>query len=113
MTAELSVRLGVRPSALVVPERCVRREVGVAQLFVVTDGKARQVRVKTGIVDGTWVEVLEGLGDTDSVVVAGQFGLKESDKVTVVHVQSGTQNRDAADQPVITRDISKSKEQGR
>lgn len=113
MTAESSVRLGVRSGALVVPERCVRREVGVAQLFVVTNGKARQVRVKTGIVDGTWVEVLEGLGDTDSVVVAGQFGLKENDRVTVVDVQSEAENHDATDRPVITRDVSESKEQGR
>ncbi len=96
MTAELSVRLGTRKNTLVVPEKCVRREVGIAQLFVVKEGRAHHVSVKTGVVEGTWIEVLEGLADTDSVIVAGQFGLKENDKVSVVGVHSGGQGRDSS-----------------
>jgi membrane fusion protein (multidrug efflux system) len=83
MTAELSVTVDTRTNALVVPESCVRREVGIATLFVVKGERAEELKVETGVVEGGVIEVLSGLGEQDSVVVKGQFQLKDNSPVKI------------------------------
>ncbi len=51
-------------------------------VFVVENGKARRVPVKTGIDDGIWVEVIEGLTGSEDVVVVGKSNLQDGQAVT-------------------------------
>jgi RND family efflux transporter MFP subunit len=50
-------------------------------VFVVEEGKARKVPIRTGIDDGVWVEVLEGLTGEEQVVVVGKSGLTDGQAV--------------------------------
>jgi multidrug efflux pump subunit AcrA (membrane-fusion protein) len=52
-------------------------------VFVVAEGKAHRVPIKTDIDDGVWVEVVEGLTDQDNIVVVGKTGLTDGQAVTV------------------------------
>jgi len=50
-------------------------------VFVVENGKARRVSIRTGIDDGVWVEVVEGLTGDEQVVVVGKGSLTDGQAV--------------------------------
>lgn len=50
-------------------------------VFIVEQGKARLVRIKTDLDDGLWVEVVEGLTGDEDIVVVGKAGLTEGQAV--------------------------------
>ena len=50
-------------------------------VFVVEGGKARRVAVKTGLDDGAWVEVIDGLQENMEVIVVGMHGLTDGQVV--------------------------------
>lgn len=50
-------------------------------VFVVDQGKARQVPITTDIDDGVWVEVTKGLTGDEDVVVVGKAGLTNGQSV--------------------------------
>jgi len=50
-------------------------------VFVVEGGTAKQVAVKTGLDDGAWVEVIEGLQENMEVIVVGKTGLTDGQAV--------------------------------
>jgi len=52
-------------------------------VFVVEQGKASRIPIRTGIDDGVWVEVVEGLTGEEEVVVVGKSGLTEGQAVRV------------------------------
>jgi multidrug efflux pump subunit AcrA (membrane-fusion protein) len=52
-------------------------------VYVVEQDKARQIPVRTGIDDGVWVEVVEGLTGEEQVVVVGKSGLTDGQAVKV------------------------------
>ncbi|WP_455388519.1 efflux RND transporter periplasmic adaptor subunit [Petrachloros mirabilis] len=52
-------------------------------VFVVEQGKVRRIPIRTGIDDGVWVEVVEGLTGDEEVVVVGKSGLTEGQAVRV------------------------------
>src|SRR5690606_42147912 len=53
-------------------------------LYVVRDGIASRVPVQLGYADGGWIEVRDGVGAGDSVVVAGKSALREGSAVQVI-----------------------------
>ncbi|MFM8552826.1 MAG: efflux RND transporter periplasmic adaptor subunit [Nitrospiraceae bacterium] len=69
--------LTVPPSAIEPPKNGQPKSV-----FVVESGKVRRVTIKTGIDDGSWVEVLEGLTGTENVIVVGKNNLTDGQTVT-------------------------------
>jgi multidrug efflux pump subunit AcrA (membrane-fusion protein) len=77
--------------ALTVPEEAVVRFAGVVKVFVVEDGKARAVPVRTGEVVPVrsgeqarrWVEVVGSLRPGASVVTSGQSQLADETRVRV------------------------------
>ncbi len=83
LTANVRIIMAHRDSALRVPNAAMRfrptragrpehraAASGEAQIFVPDeDGKPRQLTVKLGISDGTWTEVVDGLGGTQRVIV--------------------------------------------
>ena len=50
-------------------------------VFVIADGVARKVPVKTDIDDGVWVEVASGLNGNEDVVVTGKSALTDGLRV--------------------------------
>ena len=71
------------PQALAVPPAAVLTENGGKQksVFVVDQGEARKVSIKTGIDDGIWVEIVEGLTGNEEVVVVGRANVTDGQKV--------------------------------
>lgn len=78
----LIVRESAR-NALVVPSSAVISSNNKSQVFLVKNGKAKLTAVKTGIVNGERIEVLEGIAAGDSIVTFGQTMLKDGALVTV------------------------------
>jgi multidrug efflux pump subunit AcrA (membrane-fusion protein) len=70
-----------------VPEEAVNRFAGVVKVFVIADGRARAVPVRTGEVievEGRrWVEVSGGLRPGERVAVSGHVQLADGTKVAV------------------------------
>lgn len=83
VNATLSLRQ--HPNALVIPPAAIVNSGSDKgkSVFVIEEGKARRVPIKTDIDDGVWVEVTEGLNDQHNIVVVGKTGLSEGQVVKV------------------------------
>ncbi|WP_166739997.1 efflux RND transporter periplasmic adaptor subunit [Halalkalibacterium halodurans] len=57
-------------TALTVPLEAVHQGDEGSYVYVVEDGKARQVEVETGLVENSRIEVIRGLEETDQVIVS-------------------------------------------
>ena len=77
MYATAQLTLASRPGALAVPAAAVIRVLDRQLVFTVRDGVARATPVKTGIRDGAFVEILEGLAEDDEYVAMGQNKLTD------------------------------------
>lgn len=76
--ARVRVVLATVPDAIVVPQSAVLVNAkGERILFVVREGKAGRRKVETGIEQGDFVQVIEGLEAGELVVVAGNENLKD------------------------------------
>jgi HlyD family secretion protein len=83
MFAQAEVALAQRSNVLVVPRNAVVDQAGRSAVFVVVDGLLRRVDIRTGVVDGDRVEVLEGLDDGQDVVLSPRPELRDGVAVTV------------------------------
>ncbi len=77
MFAVGTLNLNRHENAIVVPYDCVVRNVRQNIVYVHRDGVAHAVDVKLGIRDDALVEVLEGLTESDEIIVAGQHRLTD------------------------------------
>ncbi len=82
--AEVVVSLKQHPNAVVIPPAALVTEESGKAVFIIEDGRAKKVPVKTGIDDGLEIEIVSGLEGTEQVVVVGQGQLKEGMSVTTV-----------------------------
>jgi len=82
MSAKARINLGSR-TILAIPRASIVGSYQLPQVFVVRDGAAKLVDVKTGGEYGTSLEVLGGLDKSDEVVVDGQNNLFDGALVTV------------------------------
>lgn len=82
----LRVRLvfASRENVLTIPEQALVPAPQGISVFVVTDGKVKQMPVKTGQRRAGNVEIVEGLHAGDSVVTAGQLKLRDGAAVKPV-----------------------------
>lgn len=81
MFVAATLMLEEHPQALaLLPAALVSDKTGTS-VFVVEGGTAKLVAVKTGLDDGAWVEVLEGLQENMEVVVVGKTGLTDGQAV--------------------------------
>lgn len=86
MYATARLTLASSPGALTVPAAAVIRVLDRQLVFTVRDGVARATPVKTGIRDGAFVEILEGLAAGDEYVAMGQNKL--TDGASIERVQA-------------------------
>jgi membrane fusion protein (multidrug efflux system) len=84
MFARVNIVYERRQDALQLPRSAILDADGAQSVFVVADGKAEQRTIRTGLSNGGWIEVLEGLQGTEQVVTVGQAGLKTGTLVKVV-----------------------------
>jgi RND family efflux transporter MFP subunit len=81
---EVSVRVSTHDDALVIPQNAVLDDTYV---FVIgEDGAAKKRSVTLGLQDSAMIEILSGLKAGENVVVEGNFGLEEGDKLEISEV---------------------------
>ncbi|HEY8579873.1 MAG TPA: efflux RND transporter periplasmic adaptor subunit [Beijerinckiaceae bacterium] len=93
--ARVSVTIGQRENALLIPESALAPQPTGATVYVVEDGKARVRAVKVGKRLPGQVEIAEGLAAGEVVVTAGQMRLRDG-------VAVSPQSRQAQTQPAAT-----------
>lgn len=93
MFARLGIVFERKPEALQIPRVALVETDGERSVFVVQDGVAHQRSVETGLSDSGNVEIVDGLVGTEQVVIVGQSGLKDGNKVRVVTLQSAGASR--------------------
>ena len=83
--AEVSVRTGNNPNALVIPEAALFSQEGRYFTFVVQNGVAHRKEVETGHRSEGKVEILKGIQKGEQVVTVGYEQLSEGTGVKVVN----------------------------
>lgn len=81
MTATLTLQ---ERQALLIPEQAVMIRGDEQYVFVAEDGVARRTSVRLGARIPGWVEVAEGLGLEDAVIVTGQDRISNGDRIRVL-----------------------------
>jgi multidrug efflux pump subunit AcrA (membrane-fusion protein) len=81
--AKASILTRVETQAKTVPVEALVTAVGTTKVFVVEDGKAHAVEVKTGIAERKWVEITSELDPNSQLITSGQNQLAEGTKVKV------------------------------
>jgi len=74
MTANVTILVGERRGALVVPNQAIKREDGKKVVYVLDGGKPERRVVKTGWKDSGYTEVLGGLREGERVLVGALPG---------------------------------------
>jgi membrane fusion protein, multidrug efflux system len=90
MFARVNIVYERRENALQVPRNSILDSDGTQSVFIVDGDKAAQRPIKSGLVNGGWVEVTEGLKGDERIVVVGQGGLKTGTLIKVVDTDAGT-----------------------
>ena len=81
MSAEVSIVARQARNALAVPDVALMFPAGHAAVYRVIDGMAYTTPVKIGIEDESYTEILDGLSEGDTVVINGQFMLRDGQEV--------------------------------
>jgi RND family efflux transporter MFP subunit len=78
MTTDVQIHIQRKENILLAPNEAVKQRRGVSQVAVLKQGKAEVREVKTGLTDGENSEILSGLNEGDTLVVAGfdKLGVK-------------------------------------
>lgn len=69
---------------LTVPAEAFVNGVSSGQLFIVQNGTAKLINVKTGKVYGDKVQILSGLNGGEQVITSGQINLENGSKINIV-----------------------------
>lgn len=85
MFGRMSIVFDKRANALQVPRSAVIEEMEVASVFVVVDNIAIRKPVQTGFSNNGFIEIVDGIDDSDWVITVGQVGLKPDVEVSVIN----------------------------
>ncbi len=87
MFAKVTVPVEVREDTILVPRTSLIEDAitKMQNVFVVEAGVSKRRPVEIGLARGGEIEILTGLNEGESVVIAGQHSLKVGDSVTVVN----------------------------
>jgi len=80
----LTAKVGIdhKSDTLLIPVEALLVEKVKTSVFKFVDGKARKSPVKTGFEDGVSVEILEGAGSDDAIILVGKLALADGQPVT-------------------------------
>jgi RND family efflux transporter MFP subunit len=93
LTAKLNINDYTNEQAILIPQSVISENASGQQYVFVTrstgetnKAKAQRVFVRTGKVQGDYVEILEGLKDGDTIVQEGARSVKDGQKVEILNV---------------------------
>jgi HlyD family secretion protein len=89
MFARVQITLGKKEDVILIPTHAIVEETGQKKVFLVQDGKAVSRMVESGATQDGWIEIKTGLAEGDSLIVAGQYLVKENEPVKVVSSTGG------------------------
>lgn len=84
MFAQVELAMEEHTQALLIPKESIMEKAGQKSVYLVSEGKAVETPVNTGIADGEIVEVLEGLREGDQVITTGQNALHDGSLIEAV-----------------------------
>jgi membrane fusion protein (multidrug efflux system) len=84
MFARVSIVLGERANAILIPEQAIVPMGQDSFVFRVVDGKAALTKIKIGLRRVGEVEILEGLTPKDTVVTSGQMKIRDGATVMIL-----------------------------
>lgn len=85
MFGRIAILQEVREQALVIPREALIVEDGTSSVFVLSGDSVERRALRTGVVDGAVIEVLEGLAPGEAVVTVGRTALRDGSPVLVVN----------------------------
>jgi membrane fusion protein (multidrug efflux system) len=103
MFARVNIVYERRQAALQLPRAAILDADGQQSVYVVSDGKAQQRVIRTGLTSAGWIEVLDGLQGDERVVTVGQAGLKSGTPVKIVEDRPQPAAALASEKPKATR----------
>jgi RND family efflux transporter MFP subunit len=83
MYARVKISIERKAEALVVPVDALVSEKAGASVFLLSEGKARKVRVQTGFNDGTNAEIVSGVSGGQPLILVGKRALADGQAVQV------------------------------
>ncbi|MCK4428076.1 MAG: efflux RND transporter periplasmic adaptor subunit [candidate division Zixibacteria bacterium] len=89
MFAYAEISLGKKKDLILIPAHAIVEETGKKKVFVVTGGKAVSRMVEIGISQEGWVQIKSGLAEDDSLIVVGQYLVKNNEPVKIVSLKGG------------------------
>lgn len=81
MFARFAISYERHAGALLIPAEALVREDEETAVYVVNDGQVTRRVIETGIESDTQIEVLNGLGERDQIVIVGHSALRDGSKV--------------------------------
>jgi membrane fusion protein (multidrug efflux system) len=103
MFARVNIVYERRQAALQLPRAAILDADGQQSVYVVSEGKAQQRVIRTGLTSAGWIEVLDGLQGDERVVTVGQAGLKSGTPVKIVEDKPQPAAALASEKPKATR----------
>ncbi len=85
MFAEVNIQLGKHENAIVAPSNAILSLDNADYIFKIENNIAVKTKVITGYRFNGLVEIIEGLNEADSIIVAGHNNLKNKSTVTVIN----------------------------
>jgi multidrug efflux pump subunit AcrA (membrane-fusion protein) len=90
MFAQVEILLKGHGDFLLIPVHTILlEEGGKRKVFVVSEGKATSRGIETGLSQNGWTEIKSGLSENDSLIVAGQYMVKENEPVKIISQKEG------------------------
>lgn len=84
MFARIQVHYAERSDVVRIPQDALIRIDNQSHVFVVSDNEAKRIEVVTGLQDGNWFEVVQGLTSGDELIITGQNNLRDGAKVEAI-----------------------------
>lgn len=85
MFADVKLNYDTHNNAILLPRRALLSIDNNQNVFVIKEGKASKIAVKTGYQDEGYVEIISGLSGDEQVVITGHQNLKDQAPVEIVN----------------------------
>lgn len=86
MFSRIQLHYAERENVVRIPQDALIRIDNQSHVFIVEDGKAKRTDVVTGLQDGGWFEVVDGLTAGDVLIVTGQNNLRDGANVEAIEL---------------------------
>lgn len=86
MFGRVKIVYDTRENTKMIPKAAIISEDETQSVFVIKDSLAFRKTIRTGYINGTNIEVIDGLEDGEMVVTTGQGSLTDSTKVNIVRL---------------------------